>query len=97
LFPFWGGVSSNTRVKLFVAYAEGVSAFQRIAKEVPEPHAISHLKAMNQEATCQIAAAADMCVMLTKGLDLCRVPVSKELGRVTEASWSEVSKHPMLL
>ncbi|ROV90683.1 hypothetical protein VSDG_08287 [Cytospora chrysosperma] len=80
-------VPSNTKVKFFTKYAEGVEAFRTIAKETPEPNAISHLLSLDPEKTCHIAQAADMCLMLTKGLDEGK-GVFKQQGRVTDAAWS---------
>ncbi|RDL36591.1 Uncharacterized protein BP5553_05943 [Venustampulla echinocandica] len=88
---FHGGrLDNNTKVKRFVSYAEGVSPFREIFKETPEPNAYSHLKSLEQENTCYIAQAADLCVMLTKGLDQSK-GVYKQLGRVSDASLSETS------
>ena len=80
---------SNTKVKRFVMYAEGVSPFREIAKETPTPNAYSHLKSLEQEDTCHIAQAADLCIMLTKGLDESK-GVEKEIGSVSSAEWSDV-------
>ncbi|EXJ78578.1 hypothetical protein A1O1_08979 [Capronia coronata CBS 617.96] len=91
LNKFYREVPSNTKVGLFVGYANGVSSFRSIAREIPEPNAISLMKSLPQDKTCQIARAADMCVMLTQGLDQSK-GVSKELGMVTEASWSKHDK-----
>jgi alpha-1,3/alpha-1,6-mannosyltransferase len=82
--------SSNTRVKRFVAYAEGVSPFRDVANETPSPNAYTHLKGLDQEDTCHIAQAADLCLMLTKGLDESK-GVFKQLGNLFMASWTEVS------
>ena len=71
-------------------YAEGVSPFREIAKETPTPNAYSHLKDLGQEDTCHIAQAADLCIMLTKGLDASK-GVDKQIGSVSSAKWSEVS------
>ena len=81
---------SNTKVKRFISYAEAVSPFRDIAKETPAPNAYSHLKDLDQEATCRIAEAADLCIMLTKGLDQSK-GVYKQPGKVFDAAWSEVS------
>lgn len=70
-------------------YAEGVKAFRDLAKETPEPNAYSHLKSLDQEDTCHIAQAADLCIMFTQGLDASK-GVHKQLGNVDSASWSEV-------
>ena len=84
---------SNTKVKRFVMYADGVSPFQRITKETPIPNAYSHLKSLEQEDTCHIAQAADLCIMLTKGLNESK-GVEKQLGSVSNAQWSDVSLYP---
>jgi alpha-1,3/alpha-1,6-mannosyltransferase len=71
-------------------YAEGVSPFREVTKETPTPNAYSHLKSLDQENTCHIAQAADLCIMLTKGLDESK-GVHKQIGTVSSASWSDVS------
>jgi alpha-1,3/alpha-1,6-mannosyltransferase len=76
-------------VKRFVDYAEGVQAFRDVLKEMGRPNAYTHLKGLDQEDTCHIAQAADLCVMLTKGLDE-EKGVFKQFGSVSRASWSEV-------
>lgn len=72
-----------------MSYAEGVPVFRQIAEEIAVPNAISRLKSLDQDNTCHIAQAADLCLMLTKGLDESK-GVFKELGHVSNASWSEV-------
>jgi len=81
---------SNTKVKRFVDYAEGVEPFRKIASEMKSPNPYTHLKGLNQENTCHIAQAADLCIMLTKGLDEAK-GVYKQLGSVYSASWTKVS------
>lgn len=81
---------SNTKVKRFVMYAEGISPFREIAEETPSPNAYSHLKGLEQENTCHIAQAADLCIMFTKGLSASK-GVDKQLGSVSSAAWSDVS------
>jgi len=71
-------------------YAEGVQAFRDVAENTPTPNAYSHLKGLNQEETCHIAQAADLCTMLTKGLGE-SIGVYKQLGRVESAILTEVS------
>lgn len=83
-------VARNTKVKFFTKYAEGVEPFKTIAKETPEPNAMSHLLSLDPEKTCHIAQAADLCLMLTKGLNE-EKGVFKQQGRVTDASYSNVS------
>lgn len=71
-------------------YAEGVEPFRKIAEDTPKPNAFNHLKELNQEDTCHIAQAADLCIMLTKGLDGSK-GVDKQFGSVASAIWSDVS------
>lgn len=87
LNKYYREVPSNTKAKFFTKYAEGVEAFRKIAKETPEPNAMSHLLSLDPEKTCHIAQAADLCLMLTNGLDE-KKGVTKRQGRVTDATWS---------
>ncbi|TVY41290.1 hypothetical protein LSUB1_G002225 [Lachnellula subtilissima] len=90
LNQYYREVPSNTKVKRFIDYAEGVQPFRDVVKEAEKPNAYTHLKGLDQEDTCHIAQAADMCIMLTKGLDLER-GVAKQVGNVSKASWSEAN------
>lgn len=81
---------SNTKVKRFVMYAEGVSPFREIAENTPTPNSYSRLKGLEQEDTCHIAQAADLCIMFTKGLNESK-GVDKQLGNISTAQWSDVS------
>jgi alpha-1,3/alpha-1,6-mannosyltransferase len=81
---------SNTKVKRFVMYAEGASPFREIAENTSTPNSYSHLKGLEQEDTCHIAQAADLCIMFTKGLNESK-GVDKQLGNVSTAQWSDVS------
>ncbi|KAF4610383.1 hypothetical protein G7Y89_g15736 [Cudoniella acicularis] len=88
LNKYYREVPSNTKVKFFVGYAEGVAAFRDVAKEAPEPNPYTHLKGLKQEETCHIAEAADLCLMLTNGLNPPK-GVYKQLGHLSVAGWSE--------
>ncbi len=57
---------------------------------------MSHLLSLDPEKTCHIAQAADLCLMLIKGLDESK-GVFKHQGRVTDARWSNVRAHSHLL
>lgn len=81
----------NTKVKFFTKYAEGVDVFRKIASQTPEPNAMSHLLSLDQEKTCHIAQAADLCLMLTNGLDESK-EVFKQQGRVIDAAWANVRR-----
>ena len=70
-------------------YAESVSPFREIVEETPTPNAYSYLKGLVQENTCHIAAPADLCIMLTKGLDESR-GVDKQFGSLSHAQLSDV-------
>jgi len=76
-----------------VDYAEGVQPFRDVVKETKSPNAYTHLKGLDQEDTCHIAQAADLCVMLTKGLDE-EKGVFKQFGNVSRASWTDASAIP---
>lgn len=94
--PVTNPIARNTKVKFFTKYAEGVEPFKTIAKETPKPNAMSHLLSLDPEKTCHIAQAADLCLMLTTGLNE-EKGVSKQQGRVTDASYSNVSVYPISL
>ncbi|RFU35157.1 hypothetical protein B7463_g1253, partial [Scytalidium lignicola] len=91
LDKYYRRVPSNTTVKLFLEYAQGVKVFREIVEETPVPHAISRMKELDQEDTCQISRAADMCVMLTEGLNESK-GVYKQLGHVSSASWTDAKQ-----
>ncbi|KAI1266376.1 hypothetical protein F5Y18DRAFT_383422 [Xylariaceae sp. FL1019] len=61
-------VPSNTKVNLFVQFANEVSAFRTVLKTTPKPNAITALEELPQDKGCRLSYAADMCLMLTDGL-----------------------------
>jgi hypothetical protein len=73
-----------------MSYAEGVFPFREVEKETNAPNAYTYLQSLDQEKTCHIAQAADLVIMLTKGLDESK-GVVKLLGNASSASWTEVS------
>ncbi len=60
---------------------------KEVVAETPTPNAYTALQDLRQDATCHIAQAADLCLMLTKGLDASK-GVDQQLGKVTHASFS---------
>lgn len=82
------GLSSNTKVSLFQAYATAVQPFQTILDNARAPNAFSAMAKLDQDKTCHLHYAADMTRALTDGLiemeqvDACR-------GFVTAANLSE--------
>jgi hypothetical protein len=74
-----------------VSYANGVEPFKKIVAEAEEPNPYTHLKSLDQEATCQIAQAADLCQFLTDGL-LKTEGVFRSFARATKAAWTEVGR-----
>lgn len=81
---------SNTKVKRFMMYADGVAPFREIAEGSRKPNAYTALRELDQEETCQIAEAADLCLMLSDGLAQ-RNDVERVTGSAKTASWSDVS------
>ncbi|KAJ9608533.1 hypothetical protein H2200_007521 [Cladophialophora chaetospira] len=78
-------VPSNTKVSLFVQFAEAVKPFEDIISNTPSPHAVDHLESLDQDRGCRLSAAADMCRMLTEGL--VKRSVTQAVGRVRTAGW----------
>ena len=71
-------------------YADALQPFQEVTKETPAPNAYSQLKELDQEKTCHIAQAADLCMMLAKGVNKSK-GVYKLEHSLRSASWSDVS------
>ncbi|RMZ80131.1 hypothetical protein DV737_g3192, partial [Chaetothyriales sp. CBS 132003] len=81
-------VPSNTKVKLFLDFAQAVKPFQDIIDTTPSPNPVTHLEQLDQNQHCTIADAADMCRMLTDGL-LKRDDVTAVFGNVNAANWAD--------
>ncbi|RKF55997.1 hypothetical protein OnM2_085032 [Erysiphe neolycopersici] len=86
----------NTKVKLFVAFCDALSSFRKVEENTPRPNAYTHLQALRQDGTCHIAEAADLCLMLTQGLNQ-TFGVYKRLGTVSSASQSDNSNWSITL
>lgn len=83
-------LDSNTKVKRFMMYADGVAPFREVAEGTKAPNPYTKLRDLDQEDTCQIAEAADLCVMLADGLAK-QGDVERVTGSATSAEWSDVS------
>ncbi|KAI0998173.1 Monooxygenase [Podosphaera aphanis] len=84
-------VPGNTRVKLFVAFADALTSFRAVVDKTPGPNAYTLLKALPQDGTCHIAEAADLCLMLTNGLAASDT-VHTILGTLSQATWTDSKK-----
>lgn len=81
-------VPSNTKVKRFVDYADALDTFQKIIAEAPGPgNAYKHMRKLDQEDTCRVGEAAELCLLLTRGLDKFET-VHKTTGIVNSAASS---------
>ncbi|KAF7861888.1 hypothetical protein EAF04_007770 [Stromatinia cepivora] len=91
LHQFYRAVPSNTKVKFFSMFADALEPFQQITKNAAAPNAYSRLKDLDQEKTCHIAEAADLALMLAKGLTESKGVTRFNNGRVRSASWSDAN------
>lgn len=82
------GISSNTKVSFFRSYATGVQPFRSIAQNARTPSAFSVMNKLDQDDTCSLHYAADMCKELTAGL-LKMKQVSSFRGEVTAANFED--------
>ncbi|PNS18656.1 hypothetical protein CAC42_5195 [Sphaceloma murrayae] len=78
-------VPSNTKTKLFIDFAEALTPFKQVIEKTPSPNAIDRLRDLNQDKGTQLGNAADMLVMLTRGL-MHTPGVEVRKGRVNSAS-----------
>ncbi|TGJ88067.1 hypothetical protein E0Z10_g683 [Xylaria hypoxylon] len=81
-------VPSNTKVSLFVQFAHEVLPFKAIVETSPKPNALTALQELPQDQGCRLSYAADMCLMLTKGLTV-HPQVQSHQGEVTSATLDE--------
>ncbi|KAI8947277.1 hypothetical protein F4801DRAFT_561244 [Xylaria longipes] len=81
-------VPSNTKVGLFVQFANEVSPFKAIVDATPKPNALTALQELPQDQGCHLSYAADMCLMLTGGLAV-HPQVQSHRGKVTSATLDE--------
>lgn len=81
---------SNTKVKLFVDFAEATEPFRNVIADTPSPNAVDMLRKQPQDQGCDLGYAADMCLMLTEGLHK-HPGVDARQGQVTSATLSPSS------
>ena len=85
-------VPSNTRVSLFLKFAETLAPFRHILESIPTPNPATALSALQQDKGCQLSHAADLCLMLTTGI---KSYFSKQVechqGRVVSAEFDKVN------
>ncbi|KAI0466387.1 hypothetical protein F4859DRAFT_307278 [Xylaria cf. heliscus] len=81
-------VPSNTKVSLFVQFANEVSPFKAIVESTPKPNPLTALQQLPQDQGCRLSYAADMCLMLTDGLAV-HPQVQSLRGKVTSATLDE--------
>jgi hypothetical protein len=79
---------SNTKVSFFQAYAHGVQPFCNLIKEASTPNAFTTMTKLDQNKTCSLHYAADMCRALIDGL-AGQVQVQRYRGIVTAADLRE--------
>jgi hypothetical protein len=84
-------VPSNTKVALFLQFAEATDAFRHILKSAPRPNAATVLENLPQDEGCELGHAADICALLTEGIEKhYSHEVRQHHGKVTKAILDEV-------
>ncbi|KAI1179710.1 hypothetical protein F4777DRAFT_599738 [Nemania sp. FL0916] len=63
-------VPSNTKVSLFVQFAQEIPTFRAITLNWHKPNALTALQELPQDQGCRLSYAADLCLMLTNGLSM---------------------------
>jgi hypothetical protein len=81
-------VPSNTKVGLFLAYAQATQPFLEAIENTPKPNAITALEELPQDSTCSLAYAGDMLKLLSDGL-VKHPRVDLHRGSVAQARWDE--------
>ncbi|BFZ55684.1 hypothetical protein PYCC9005_002725 [Savitreella phatthalungensis] len=61
-------VPSNTKVKMFDAWARGTPTFERILDTAEDCRAYQHLRSLDQEKGCRLGEAADVARLISDGL-----------------------------
>ncbi|KAH8202912.1 hypothetical protein TruAng_002965 [Truncatella angustata] len=79
-------VPSNTKVGLFLAYAQATKPFLEVLENTPKPNAVTALEDLPQDSTCSLGYAGDMLKLLSDGL-VKHPRVERHEGKVAEASF----------
>jgi hypothetical protein len=84
-------VPSNTKVNLFLQFADAVAPFRHILEKTPAPNAATVLQKLAQDKGCELGHAADLCLMLTEGIrEHYPSQVEQHRGEVEKAVLDEV-------
>ncbi|KAF4119347.1 hypothetical protein GMORB2_4866 [Geosmithia morbida] len=78
-------VPSNTKVDLFVKFANAVTPLEQIVRSTAKPNAVTALEALPQDQGCTLGYAADLCLMLSDGIPRQFPTVQQRLGEVADA------------
>lgn len=101
---YYREVPSNTKVKLFIDYAQALSPFREIVggaqaqdgsttatTKASNEDKLHVLRKLDQEKGCNLGHAADMCLILTEGLKQ-HPSIITHLGRISEGSLDPTSQ-----
>lgn len=83
-------VPSNTKVDLFLQFANQLTPFKHVLDNATEPNAASVLRGLAQDKGCELGKAADLCLMLTQGLKTHFPQAAQHIGKATDASFDVV-------
>lgn len=87
----WREVPSNTKVSMFTEYGQALEPFRRIIDQAKGTNAFSTLQSLPQDQGCSIAHAADLVLMLSKGVQ--QMPgLDTTKGRVSGGNFDMASK-----
>ncbi|KAF0320872.1 hypothetical protein K4K61_006531 [Colletotrichum sp. SAR11_59] len=78
-------VPSNTKAGLFVDFATAVAPFRQIVEAAEEPNPFTALQQLQQDQGCELKYAADLCLMLSKGVPRHFQNVEQRRAKVTSA------------
>jgi len=79
-------ICSNTKTALFLNYANAFEPLRQVISSAPKPNAITSLEDIDQNRGCRLDYAADMLLMLTKGL-LRHPQIDVQFGNLAQADY----------